>query len=54
MTTTETETPRQEIHRMGLVVRHFERLSAASREYLAARLLNTTQGELRRRGFFVR
>lgn len=54
MTATTQETPRQEIRRMQLVVRHFSKLSAASREYLAARLLHTTQGELRRRGFSVR
>lgn len=48
------ESPRQEIRRMKLVARHFERLSAASRLYLAAHLLNTTQAELERRGFHVR
>lgn len=53
-TITKPESPRQEIARMQRVVRHFDRLSAASRLYLAARLLNTTQHELERRGFYVR
>lgn len=48
------ETPLQEIRRMKLVVRHFEKLSVHSREYLAARLLGTTQADLNRRGFYVR
>ncbi len=50
----ELETPRQEIRRMGWILGHLKKMGVAGQEFIAAWLLNTTQDELRLRGFFVR